>query len=173
MVFGSLIPTPTKELELLVGVEVYQKLNEILVSDGTPKTKLRQSEAVLNTLPDDVLKRLPFPKQLMPLPEEDRKRVHAILIDKTINYEVKFGQIKAIVMDQEEEIRRKCMPPEPVGFKYFPAELKSKIVELGRDMSLSTLDRFEKSQALIDSLPEAVKALIKNKNCDDDKNEKV
>uniref|UniRef100_A0A0K0FIS5 STI1 domain-containing protein n=1 Tax=Strongyloides venezuelensis TaxID=75913 RepID=A0A0K0FIS5_STRVS len=156
----SLVPPPSKELEAIVGRDIFNKINQIHSSTDTPKVKLQKVDGIFASLSDDVLRKIPIPKHLMGLPEDAKKEVHSIMIDKKLTAIEKYEKTKKVIRSQPPEIQAKCAPPLPSGFEFIPDDVKGQFMSLLMNDDLNFIEKLEKMHQLINSLPEDIKAKL-------------
>lgn len=120
---------------------------------------MKQIDEVMNSLPEDVLMKLPLPPHLRNLPSEAQEKLHKIFSDKTKSFEEKRKAEREFIKTLPLEQRRLARPTPP-GFENLPEEIKTKIDAIFDNDEIRCFERFEKLRELIDSLPEDIKGKL-------------
>uniref|UniRef100_A0AC35UGP2 DUF148 domain-containing protein n=1 Tax=Rhabditophanes sp. KR3021 TaxID=114890 RepID=A0AC35UGP2_9BILA len=147
-----------KEFEDILGSVVFGKLKAVHENkELSPSEKWANVEAIMNSLPTEVLSKLPLPPHLRVLPEEYQAKIKKIMIDKELTFQQKREQTKEIIKTLPEEIKKLIKVPLPPCLQNLPESIKSAVEKIFRDESLDRGSKFHKIRELLEQLPEETK----------------
>ncbi|EFO27821.1 hypothetical protein LOAG_00657 [Loa loa] len=162
----SFPPEPPFELKGILPPATFSQLTAIHQNQSlTIPQKIAEIDEIINSLPVDVLQRLPLPPVFRSLPQDVQEMIKVVRTAKNLTVQEKWLQMTVIIESLPEEQKRILqqampdLPPTPsLEFKdILPKEAWDQLVTVYQDINLDKAQKMKRIDEIMDALPDSIR----------------
>uniref|UniRef100_A0A2K6WAG1 SXP/RAL-2 family protein Ani s 5-like cation-binding domain-containing protein n=1 Tax=Onchocerca volvulus TaxID=6282 RepID=A0A2K6WAG1_ONCVO len=162
-------PEPPPEFKGILPPEIFAKLTAIHQDQSlTIPQKIVKIEEIMNSLPEDVLQRLPLPPVFRLLPQNVQEMIKTVRTTKNLTMEEKWLQMIILIESlpkQQHRLLQQMLPkfslgPLPDFQDIIPKEDWDKLTAVYQDTNLDNIEKLRRVDEIIDALPDSIRQKI-------------